>query len=371
MVKLPRSWLVSILLKSPNYSPTSLRFIHNTKEGSVIGNNEQTVEQQRLLKVAIIGVPNAGKSTLINMIMQRNVLPTSKKVHTTRSKARAILVQNQTQIVFLDTPGLVNSEEISKHNLEKTFTNDSLCAIDEADTFGVLHDVSNRYTRSCLDPKVLRLLHLYPDKDSFLILNKIDTFRSRRTLLDLANTLTCKKLKENCASETNRLSNNISEIQLNAKIKDSVGWEKFKDVFMVSALTGDGVQDIKDYLLHNSKPSAWMFPEGTLTDKQDTDLILEVVKSKLLNYLPNEVPYNLQIELEYFELSSDGNMHIVVLIGCSTLRIEKLVIGNKGSRIRKIAREAEQNLRDVFFTDVFLKLVVNEKHKTLESANAF
>ncbi|XP_050540266.1 GTPase Era, mitochondrial-like [Daktulosphaira vitifoliae] len=365
MINSSTNSILSSLKKPQYYLNVILRYTHNTNSS-----NKEYVDQQRLLKVAIIGVPNAGKSTLINRIIQRNILATSNKVHTTRLKARAILVEKQTQIVFLDTPGLVDNEEITKYNLEKSFTSDCLGAIYEADTIGVLHDVSNRHTRNRLDPKVLRLLHLNDDKESFLILNKIDAFRSRRSLLDLSKSLTCNNLKNLENYKKDKSLNNLSEMKLSEKIKNCVGWDKFRDVFMISSLTGDGVQDIKDYLIQKSKPSSWIFPEGTLTDKQDTDLILEIIKANLLNNLPNEVPYKLQIELEYFEVSSDGNMHIVVLVGCDTERLEKLVIGKKGNRIRRVAKESEQNLRNVFFTDVFLKLVVTEKHKTIESVSA-
>lgn len=167
---------VHSLLKC-NYSLNPEKFHSNSDNQNE--NDLIKIKRQRLLKIAIIGVPNAGKSSIINSIVQRNICPYSCKVHTTRSSVRAVRTVNDTQLVFLDTPGLVDSTEITKYNLEKTFANDSVNSIEEADIIGVIHDVSNRFTRNRLDPKVLRLLHLYPNKDSFLVLNKVSLYLNK------------------------------------------------------------------------------------------------------------------------------------------------------------------------------------------------
>lgn len=335
-------------------------------------NNFIEIKHQRLLKIAIIGVPNAGKSSIINSIVQRNICPYSCKVHTTRSSVRAVRNVDNTQLVFLDTPGLVDSTEIAKYNLEKSFANDSVNSIEEADIIGVIHDVSNRYTRNHLDPKVLRLLHLYPNKDSFLILNKIDLLKSKSYLLDLARSLTCHKHNKIHIPEPNTMTSEkkrthesikIQERMLGKKIAGSIGWENFKDVFMVSAIHNLGSSDIEEYLLQKSKPSPWIFAKDVLTDKEDHKLVIHTIESILYDNLPNEVPYNLEVEMEYYEVSREGSIHIVVLIHCNTPRIEKLVMGKKGHRIRNIAKKSEQHLRNLFLTDVFLKMVVSDKLK--------
>jgi len=360
---------VQSLLKC-NYSLNTEQFHRNGDDQNE--NESIEINRQRLLKIAIIGVPNAGKSSIINSIVQRNICPYSCKVHTTRSSVRAVRTVNDTQLVFLDTPGLVDSTEITKYNLEKTFANDSVNSIEEADIIGVIHDVSNRYTRNRLDPKVLRLLHLYPNKDSFLVLNKIDLLKSKSYLLDLARSLTCYKhnnihVPEPYAMTSEKIrtheSSKIQERKLEKTVKQSTGWANFKDVFMVSAIHSLGSSDIEDYLLQKSKPSPWMFSKDILTDKEDHKLVLHMIESILYDSLPNEVPYNLKVEMEYYEVSQEGNIHIVVLIHCNTPRIEKLVMGKKGNRIRNIARTSEQHLRNLFLTDVFLKMVVTDKLK--------
>uniref|UniRef100_A0A2H8TN51 GTPase Era, mitochondrial n=2 Tax=Melanaphis sacchari TaxID=742174 RepID=A0A2H8TN51_9HEMI len=344
----------------------------HSKNNNQNENDFNSKRSQRLLKIAIIGVPNAGKSSIINSIVQRNICPYSCKVHTTRSSVRAVRTVDNTQLVFLDTPGLVDSTEITKYNLEKTFANDSVNSIEEADIIGVIHDVSNRFTRSRLDPKVLRLLHIYPNKDSFLVLNKIDLLKSKSYLLDLARSLTCYKhhnihIPEPYSMKSEKIrtyeSSKIQERKLEKTVKQSIGWENFKDVFMVSAIHSLGSSDIEDYLVQKSKPSPWMFPKDVLTDKEDYKLVVHMIESILYDFLPNEVPYNLEVEMEYYEVSQEGSIHIVVLIHCDTPRIEKLVMGKKGSRIKNIAKKCEQHLRNLFLTDVFLKMVVTDKPK--------
>uniref|UniRef100_A0A2S2Q172 GTPase Era, mitochondrial n=1 Tax=Sipha flava TaxID=143950 RepID=A0A2S2Q172_9HEMI len=381
MAKCMIAVLQSVVLKRSLVSPGVARVLCSRKYNSSNpewgepqdNGNAVDPEQQKLLKVAIIGVPNAGKSSLINSIVGRNICPYSRKVHTTRAGARAVLSIGDTQLVFLDTPGLVDSNEIEKYNLDKAFANDSVNSIEEADIIGVVHDVSNRYTRSYLDPKVLRLLHLNQNKDSFLILNKIDLLRSKIYLLDLARSLTCFTLNNFhipkpymlTPEEEKRNRSKVQERRLEEKVKKSVGWGKFNDVFMISAVLNQGSSDIREYLLQRSKPSPWLFSKDEITDKEDYKLVLSTIESILLDDLPNEVPYNLKVELEYYEISREGNLHIVVLIHCKTPRIEKLIMGKRGQRIRNIARTCEQHIRNLFLTDVFLKMVVTDKAKSI------
>ncbi|KAJ4437053.1 hypothetical protein ANN_17188, partial [Periplaneta americana] len=318
--------------------------------------------ESRLLKIAVIGVPNVGKSTVINQLVGRRVnllyeilawigtsiflflqvCSISSKVHTTRCKARAIAVDGNTQLVFLDTPGLVNSDESHRHHLERAFHTDGEEALLEADVIGVIHDVSNNWTRDRLDPKVLRLLHLYPRKHSFLILNKIDALKSKRKLLDIIRLLTNgslagqqKELDEDSPSIINYTADTdeehkdgvknqqLSELQVKRKVKTERGWSHFEEVFMVSALMGDGIKDVKDYLLHIAEPSPWLFPASQFTDQPSETVVIDTVRAKLLDYLPQEVPYNLVTSMEYFETSEDGRFLNVLLFCTLTIfRVE-------------------------------------------------
>ncbi|XP_023704282.1 LOW QUALITY PROTEIN: GTPase Era, mitochondrial [Cryptotermes secundus] len=297
------------------WKTVEVRFLRGVAENSADTNAgslpfsrlESSVSQNenyetRLLKIAIIGVPNAGKSTVINQLVGRKVCSISRKVHTTRCNARAIGIEGNTQLVFLDTPGLVNADESHRHHLEHSFHCDSEIAMLEADVIGVVHDVSNPWTRDRLDPKVLRLLYLYPRKHSFLILNKIDALKTKRKLLDVVRLLTNNSLAgQSKTSEREPLSainypecieqqqahkshdhqvkddmssSILSELQVQRKVANERGWPNFKEIFMVSALLGDGMNDIKDYLLHISESSPWLYPESKFTDQPSETIVV-------------------------------------------------------------------------------------------------
>ncbi|KAL1140693.1 hypothetical protein AAG570_000623 [Ranatra chinensis] len=254
-------------------------------------------EEKKILKVAIIGTPNSGKSTLINNLVGRKVFAISKKVHTTRCRARAVGIESNTQLVFLDTPGLVSALETDKYKLDKSYVTGGEDAIEEADVIGVVHDISNPYTRHKLDIKVLRLLHLFQQKESFLIINKIDTVKSKRKLLDLSAALTGGALRN---YNEPLIAEKMTEVSVMERVRREPQWKHFSDVFMVSALLEEGTKDIKSYLLHCAQPGKWLFKEDVFTDQKPPQIIEGVVRSKLLEYLPYEVPYTVNVKLEYF-----------------------------------------------------------------------
>nr|XP_018900236.1 PREDICTED: GTPase Era, mitochondrial [Bemisia tabaci] len=322
----------------------------------------------KLLKIAILGNPNVGKSTLVNQLVKRTVFACSKKVHTTRSLARAVLNEGDTQIVILDSPGLVTATESQKFQLEGNFKTDAEKCIHEADIIGVLHDVSTRATRDRLGPKVLRILHLYPSKHYILILNKIDLIRNKRNLLKLTDALSNRSVrgqrKEESFKKQEEKSGGLTEMVILKRIENQAGFSGFKEIFMISALDGDGVDDLRNYLLSQAKPRPWIFSSDTFTDKDPKMLIEESVRSHLLDCLPNEMPYKIDVELEYLETTPEETLVAVVLVKCDTPRIERLVKGKEGGRIKEIAMKARQSLANTFLTVARIKLIVTSKNRT-------
>uniref|UniRef100_A0A1B6EQ39 GTPase Era, mitochondrial n=1 Tax=Cuerna arida TaxID=1464854 RepID=A0A1B6EQ39_9HEMI len=330
------------------------RWVSHAYQGIQVADKPLT----KILKIAIIGTPNSGKSTFINQIVGRRVFAISSKVHTTRARARAVINLDDTQVVFLDTPGVVTQTESQKHNLENSFLRDGEIAISEANVVAVIHDVGNHFTRGRLDPKVLRLLHLYPYKHSVLVLNKVDMVKKKRYLLELSDRLTCKRLTSpGDAQKENRT--NLSEEEVMREMKKQSGWSNFCQVFMVSALEGSGVGDVMEYFLQYAKPGQWMYPETVYTDQKPERVICEAVKSRLLENLPNEIPYNCDTQIEMYNELRDETIMAVVLITCPSTRIEKLVM----RKIRTIAQESEAELRNTFMTQVVLKLVLQTAEK--------
>nr|XP_053656214.1 GTPase Era, mitochondrial-like [Cherax quadricarinatus] len=413
--------------------------------GLALQKEVQSPPDARLLKVAIVGVPNCGKSTLINTLVGWRVCSVSYKVHTTEVRARAVHNMGSTQLVFLDTPGLVTPKEITKHGLKRSLVTETELSLHEADLIAVVHDVSNHFTRHDLHPRVLRLLTLYPTLPSVLVLNKVDKAKNKQILLEITRILTegvvgghtshqvikksisldqetllCKSLARNseqleCKTtnfdyidgsqdfEMNSRRENLEEefeedsvhggdhkilcdiSHLNEKdvlegkillteqqvsefIKNRKSWPKFEEVFMVSALDGTGIDDLRQFLFSKAYSRPWIFSSQVVTDQNPEEIVLSTVREKFLNAFRSEIPYTLQFKIEYWELTQSEVLSIMVQVMCKREGLVRLIVGGSGSVVSQIAKASEQSLRNTFRTEVMLKLNVvssskKKKHK--------
>ncbi|KAH8267356.1 hypothetical protein KR026_000214 [Drosophila bipectinata] len=323
---------------------------------------------ERSLHIAVIGVPNVGKSTFINHIVNHKVCPTSTKVHTTRQSNTAICTHGQTQLVFYDTPGLVTQREIRKHHLEQSFKSAYRHAIQHADVIAVIHDASNGWTRKELHPTVLDTLKAYANLPSFLVLNKIDALKSKRVLLDLIKTLTNNSLTGKGSgkdAERNTPATVAEETRLN---KRNTTWSHFSDVFLVSAITGSGLHELQDYLVGQALLRKWKFPPDVYTDSNPEALIVESVRARLLDYLPQEIPYHLKCQLEYYNVEKNV-VYTSVQVECPTSRIERLICGESNGKLRQITERVTSDLVEMFGQAVSLTIATFSKGKKSASLN--
>ncbi|KAL6426985.1 hypothetical protein ACFW04_009290 [Cataglyphis niger] len=296
-----------------------------------------TSVRRKSLKIAILGAPNAGKSTLVNQLIKRSVCPASSKVHTTQTKVDAIYCEDDTQLIFMDTPGMVSTKEFIRYKLANTFRNDPKVSLATADIVGIVQDAQNIYTRDKINPNILKLLteNIINKIPIILIFNKVDKLKKKEVLLQLVNII----------------------------IKNSKSL-KFSDIFMVSALTGDGTDDLRTYLLDSAKPRDWQYEGHIYSNYKCEDIIQQTVRAKLMDILPNEVPYNLKIKLEHFDTGADDNIMAVVTVTCPKKNIARLLMRRNmnnliGNRIKQVAVMAEQELRHAFRTPVRLRLIVH------------
>lgn len=358
-----------------------------TIQSELVRTPSEYIKGSRVIQVAILGVPNAGKSTLVNQLSGWNTCSVSKKVHTTRKTSKTVLIKDETQIVFLDTPGLVAPSEAKQHNLETSFLIDPERALAQANLLLVLHDVSNKWTRGSLSPKILRLLHLYPDKESILVLNKIDCLKEKRLLLALTNKLSegiigGKSVASNVDSMQERVSKQtidnslrtqssselkekelgqfqqISEREVMKKIEGKVGWPYFSNVFMISAIDGDGVLDIAEHLYQAAQPGRWIYNSSVVTDQNPHEMVIACLRGKLLDMLEKELPYSVKISVRFWEVDVSGTLNIVLALDCRKRFTARVVVGTGGRNVIQLARETEQDLRNMFRQEVKLRLVV-------------
>ncbi|NXD81581.1 ERAL1 GTPase, partial [Halcyon senegalensis] len=377
-------------------------------------------QNPKILKIAIIGAPNAGKSTLSNQLLGRKVFPVSKKVHTTRCKARGVVTYEDTQLIILDTPGLTNPHKAKRHKLEEAMLTDPWDSMKHADLVLVLVDVSDHWTRNSLSKEVLKCLSQFPQIPSVLVLNKVDLLKNKVILLELVNELTegivnGKKLEarsafkhsssssaksslqtarapqpanrgapeSHCQQETDRAPEGsgldsssgrwASESSLGTEeaqgpkcygprdLEDRKGWPCFQEIFMLAALHGEEVDTLKRYLLMQAKPGPWKYHSGVLTSQSPQEICDNIIREKILEYLPLEVPYGVTQVTEMWEEGPSGELLIVQNLLVPRKSHMMMLIGRGGKVISRIAQEAGQDLMNVFLCDIRLKLKVDLK----------
>ena len=374
---------------------------HRQFEGGRRRDNRAAVET-KILKVSILGTTNSGKSTLINKLMGHLICPESKKPNTTRTNARAILTQEDKQVIFLDTPGVLDTDFVLKCKIENSVLLDPEKSCVDADLLLILHDVSNRYLREAINKKILRLLALYYFKcPSILVLNKMDTIPKSRRVYDLIRKLTCnridgmegeikissdskrsveKYLERKCRASDDvderldrrgtEMSQILSEARAGGLTEEEtsrltaglVGWPGFREVFTISALNGDGVSDLKEYLLGSARPGSWIYPEGREYDGDTKQIVLKIIKSKFLDHLPNVIPYKLSPEIQMWEVDEQwSRLQIVVTVDCPNKNIFHLVMGRNGNKIRQISEDIQESLKNFFSEEIFFKITLVPK----------
>uniref|UniRef100_A0A8D0L488 GTPase Era, mitochondrial n=1 Tax=Sphenodon punctatus TaxID=8508 RepID=A0A8D0L488_SPHPU len=333
------------------------------EQESLLGYQPDHPENPKVLRIAIIGAPNAGKSTLSNKLLGRKVFAVSKKVHTTRCSAQGIITDQDTQLVGILPLTVVFLS--SRHNLEKSVVADPWQSMKRADLVVVLVDVSESFTRNRLHSQVLKCLSQFSQIPSILVLNKVDLLKGKTLLLDLVVKLTegmvnGKKLevrsKLSSRSDTPKSSNPLRD----SEAPDSrIGWAHFREIFMLAAVNEEEVEMLKTYLLMQAKPGPWEFHSEVLTNQSPQEICNNIIREKLLEYLPLEVPYTV-LQGGLWE-GPGGELVILQNLLVKKESHMKMLIGPKGEVINQIVQEAGQDLMNAFLCDVQLKLCVKLK----------
>lgn len=272
--------------------------------------------------VAIIGAPNAGKSTLLNALVGSKVAIVTHKVQTTRSRIRGIAIEGDAQIIFVDTPGIFKP----RRRLDRAMVEAAWGGAGDADLIVVMVDTERGRTAD-----VERVLEGLRDQSrkAILVLNKTDALASdkgREKLLKLASDL------------------------------DATGL--FSDTFMISALTGDGVADLKRHIAERMPKGAWHYPEDQAADVPLRSLAAEVTREKLFLRLHDELPYELTVETEQWEHKKDGSIRIQQVIYVQRESQRKIALGAGGQTIKTVGQLARAELEEMLGTKVHLFLFV-------------
>ena len=274
--------------------------------------------------VALVGRPNAGKSTLLNRLLGQKVSIVSNKPQTTRNRIVGVLNEKRGQVAFLDTPGIHRP----LHKLNVRMMDHVRTSFGEADIVCLMIDAAEPFGKG--DEYVIEMLRdqkeKYPDSRRYVVLNKID------------------KLKKN---------------KLLPMIQQYSGFELFDEIVPLSAVSGEGVQELVDLFFRDLPEGEATYPTGDFTTQPERFFAAEIVREKVLQHTSDELPYTTAVSVDRFEEDEEKNLLRI----WATIYVEResqkpIVIGKRGDMIKRIGTEARLELEGILGTRVFLDLHV-------------
>ena len=340
-------------------------------------------EHSRILNVAIIGTPNSGKSTLMNRIIGMSVSAASPKAHTTRKNIIGVYTEDSAQLIFHDSPGLVTAAHCMKHKLEANFRTDPKASANVSDVMLAIVDCSNPRESHKLNPGVIDILKSFRNKPSVLLLNKVDILGKKHKILDITNRLTngivggVPVWAESDTSMVNGEKNDgevldrmickgyIYDVTLPEEEKKDVpvGWGEFSRVFMISALTGDGVKELVEYLVSQARPGNWQFDCDVPSPRNPLAIAGDIIREQIFIHLRREAPYLITPVIQVWSHDArTGAIAIYVELIAPNDNYTSALLGSQGSTISKISVAARQELCNTFQCDVMLKIAVKCKN---------
>jgi GTP-binding protein Era len=272
--------------------------------------------------VAIVGRPNVGKSTLINTLLGQKVSITSRKAQTTRHRILGIDTDGDYQTIFVDTPGLHVEE---KRAINRLMNRSAASSISDVEM--VIFVVEGTHWNEDDEMVLSKLQHL--KCPVILAVNKIDNVEDKELLLP-----------------------HLEELGKRYN---------FKHILPMSAKSGDNVEKIRKWAQEVLPESEHYFPEDYITDRSSRFMAAEIVREKLMRFLGDELPYSVTVEIEQFKQQANGVLHINALILVERDGQKRMVIGNKGEKIKVISKQARLDMEELFDAKVFLEVWVKVK----------
>lgn len=272
--------------------------------------------------VALVGRPNVGKSTLLNALLGQKISITSRKPQTTRHRILGILTEDNRQAVLVDTPGLHSDEKRAINRLMNRAASSSIVEVEliiflvegthwTADDELVLHKIKQS------------------GRPAVLAVNKIDNVQDKESLLP--------------------------------HLQKIAAMHEFQEIVLISAVKGDKVDRIREICLGSLPEGDFWFPEDHITDRSSRFMASEIIREKLIRFTGDELPYSTTVEIEQFKADQKGILHINALILVERNSQKRMVIGNKGEKLKVIGREARKDMEALFESQVFLETWVKVK----------
>lgn len=269
--------------------------------------------------IAIIGATNAGKSTLVNALVGAKVTIVSHKVQTTRAPIRGIAISGASQLVFIDTPGIFRP----RRRLDRAMVDAAWTGAGEADIVCLLVDAARGIDKS-VEGILDKLAEVRAPR--VLILNKVDRVADKAALLELAATLNARA--------------------------------PFEQVFMISALNSDGVDDLKEWLAGAVPEGPWHYPEDEISDIPMRLLAAEITRERIYHWLHEELPYAITVETTDWKELRNRSVRIEQTIYVARESQKSIVLGKGGRTIKQISSQARQEIEGILEQPVHLFLYV-------------
>ncbi|OUS12561.1 GTPase Era [Rhodospirillales bacterium 47_12_T64] len=274
--------------------------------------------------IALIGAPNAGKSTLMNRMVGGKISIVTHKVQTTRSQIRGIAIHDKSQLIFVDTPGIF----LPKKRLERAMVSSAWKGAGDAEIVVVLHDACRKKIGE--DTRAIIAGLQKQERQVILALNKIDSINPEKLL---------------------------------ALAQEFMSMGVFSEIFMISAQAGDGVNDLMDRLADLVPEGVWLYPEDQLSDHPMRSIAAEVTREKLFLNLHDELPYNLTVETDSWEDFKDGSVKISQTIYVQRDIHKAMCLGKGGRTIKLIRSKSQKDLEESLERKVHLFLYVKVREK--------
>jgi GTP-binding protein Era len=281
---------------------------------------------KKLGYICFLGAPNSGKSTLFNAFLNQKISIVTHKVHTTRDNIKGIITADNTQLVFIDTPGFLKSP---KFKLEKAIAKKALQEVHNVDFICIVIDAAKM---RCLESPLLDRSYFQPKKEPILIFNKVDLIKDKAKLLLLAE---------------------------EAKNKG------FNQIFMISALNNKGVEDLKSYLVNNAPEGEWHYDEDEITNRSIKQLAEDITMEQLYKLLNEEIPYSLKVETESWE-EQEHEITINQVITVLKDNQKKIILGTKGEQIKKIGILSKEGISKLTNKVVHLYLFIRVRDNWMD-----
>lgn len=283
--------------------------------------------------VALIGEPNAGKSTLLNHMVGAKVSIVTHKVQTTRTRIRGVAIEGDSQIVFVDTPGLFKP----RRRLDRAMVAAAWGGAADADVIVLLIEAHRGLTEG-VERILAELGDIAQGRSVSLAINKIDRVKAEVLLA------------------------------LSQKMNDTFSFEK---TFMISAERGYGVADLRGWLAEKLPEGPWLYPEDQIADLPMRMIAAEMTREKLTLRLHQELPYQLTVETENWEERKDGSARIDQVIYVTRDGHKGIVLGNKGETIKAISKAAREELEQFMGRRIHLFCQVKVREKWLDEAERY